>query len=114
MQIGDDTDIIATGPVYGDDCLHAQLVLVGDVEQPRINCAGRALIPIEIARFGLKADLCDRKRFTNCGKPKSLTRAFRYGMLYWTDPPQIKNCGLFVWVRTPASNSLVEDWVGNE
>ena len=34
MQIGDDTDIFATGPVYGNDCLHAQLILIRDVEQP--------------------------------------------------------------------------------
>jgi hypothetical protein len=51
--------------------------------EPRINRAGRALILIEIARFGLKAKLCDgQKRFTNSGRPKSLARALRYGMLY--------------------------------
>lgn len=62
MQIGDDTDIIATGPVYGNDCLHAQLILIRDVEQPGINRASGALIPIKIARFGLKAELCDGYR----------------------------------------------------
>jgi hypothetical protein len=59
MQIGNDTDIIAAGPVYGNDCLHAQLVFVRNIEQPGINRAGGPLILIEIARFGRKADLCD-------------------------------------------------------
>src|SRR5262249_16885584 len=58
-QIGDDTDAIAAGAVYGNDCFHPQLVLVRDVEQSRINHACRPLIPIEVARCSLKAELGD-------------------------------------------------------
>jgi hypothetical protein len=43
MQIAHDTDAIAAGPVYWNDCLHARLVLVREVEHPGINCAGRPL-----------------------------------------------------------------------
>jgi hypothetical protein len=59
MQISNDTYVIAAGSVYGDDRLHAQLVFIRDVEQPGINRAGRPLTFVEIARLGLKAELCD-------------------------------------------------------
>jgi hypothetical protein len=37
-------------------------------------------------------------------------------MLYWSDPPQLRNCGLRVGVDNPlpSSNAVVEDSVGNE
>src|SRR6516164_1458302 len=37
-------------------------------------------------------------------------------MLYWSDPPQIRNCGLRVEGANPlpSSNAVVEDSVGNK
>jgi hypothetical protein len=78
VEIADDTDAIPTCPVYGNDCLHAQLVLVRDVKQPGINRARCRLILIEIARFGFKKlnSVMGTKRFTKSGKPRS-SRALR-------------------------------------
>ena len=75
MQISDDTYVIATGPVYGNYRLNAQLVLVRYVEQPRIDRAGRALVSVEIARLGLKAELCDYGTPTRSMRAEGLAHA---------------------------------------
>ena len=80
MQIADDTDAIAAGPVYRNDCLHAQLVLVCEVKQPGINRAGRPLILVKIARFDFKAQLCDGHQATyELWQAKSLHPSFEIG-----------------------------------
>jgi hypothetical protein len=97
MELAHPTDAVAALAIDRDDGFAAQLKFVAHVDESGIDRAGRARPSVEIVSLRLQAPFDQGDQPVDKVRQAFVRdRRFRYGMLYWIEPPQTSDLGFSV------------------